>query len=160
VFVRFSGAGNARGEAQGLHSPVGMAVQDQTPRTVSRSMAWCRALGTSRLPGKSRSVTPRGERAERAPCPQGMGVDYASCRRSASPLVCGLGSGTGKTQEKAQEGKALEHMVAQRTRARTKIAPREREYSSLRAERSNPGRLAVAARPAGLLRRFAPRNDG
>ena len=87
------------------------------------SMAWCRALGTSCLPGQSRSGTPRGELPPPYPSPASGGgsgwgqprarkarVRRRVSRRSASPFVCGLGGHREKPRNGA-EGKALEKMV-------------------------------------------------
>ena len=83
------------------------------------SMAWCRALGTSCLPGQSRSGTPRGELPPPYPSPASGGgsgwgqprarkarVKLRVSRRSASPFVCGLGGHREKPRNGAR-GKAL-----------------------------------------------------
>ncbi len=57
------GAGNARGEAQGLRPPVGAAVQDRTLRLSLRKHGLCCALGMNSPLGESRGGTPTGVRA-------------------------------------------------------------------------------------------------
>jgi hypothetical protein len=83
-------------------------------------MAWCRALGTSCPSGKSRSGTPRGERPRKGrPAPARRGCLRRVSRRSASPLVCGLGWAQENPGNRASR-EAASNMVGQRTRARTK----------------------------------------
>ena len=78
-------------------------------------MAWCRALGTSCLPGQSRSGTPRGELPPPYPSPASGGgsgwgqprarkarVKLRVSRRSASPFVCGLGGHREKPRKGAR----------------------------------------------------------
>ena len=110
--VRFSGAGNARGEAQGLRLPVEAAVQDRTLRTAPRKHGLVPGLGDQLSPwpepqwDAERRAAPslslpreRGRvRVGAAPCPQGAGQ---TTRLSAFrfPFCLRPGWAQGKTRE-------------------------------------------------------------
>src|SRR5580698_5014242 len=105
-------------------------------------MAWCRALGTNCLPGKSRGGTPRGERApQSAPRAASAGLDDASLGVPL-PLCLRPGSGTTETQE-WHGGEAVRKMVGwKNSRANKKRAARMRTLTR------NPHPELAAQRPS------------
>ena len=82
-FLYFSGAGNARGDAQGLRSPVGAGLQGRTPRPESRE-AWPGAEPWGR---ESPWREPRWNAERRAPLRAGLQAGPVR-RGEAAPGAC------------------------------------------------------------------------
>jgi hypothetical protein len=118
-----------------------------TPAGTESQEAWPGAEPGCKSPGESRGEAPEGERAPywRASAPgHRQAVTFAGAARKL--VGCAFRRSASLFLPEANSFLAL-------WLARLGRVTASRERSSLRAKRSNPGRLAR------LLRRFAPRND-
>ena len=123
------------------------------------SMAWCRALGTSCLPGQSRSGTPRGERA-----PQERARARKARSRHASlgvplPLLLRPGWAQGKPRNGARGEGVREHGGMKNSRANKNRAVRTGALVFHLSPRAERGRPREARRVRGPHRDSVPSGD-